>query len=318
MGVSAFFSVPKHISKVLNKSALILAAAAVVAGCGGGGGGGGDGGSTSNTGGTPTSGGGVSTGTNPATGTQVWVTSGTVSDKSNAQPIENAFIDVPLNTSNFNTSSATDGTYTLAFPKSVPLPRFFTGNVNKTGYLPGTIFYNFENNQLIALNGSQNVQLTPKTEQDVVFGKTLSVVHLGDGTFEGAANSQLQVPSSGAELKDSVSFTLTDAQRAQFTKLSITMLARGVQSASKSYCDQLVVRSLANGQPIPGGPAPQTLPETAADGSFTQIAPLEFSLSQLTAGPIELLISSGPIGNCGGTGEIDDFEFVSVVGHLSQ
>jgi hypothetical protein len=296
-------------------SALFLAMAMTFVGCGGGGGGGDSGGSTSS-GSTPSAGGGVSTGTNPTTGEQDWVTTGTVSDKSTGQPIEAAFVDVPLTrsggsaTQNFNTTSNAAGAYSLRFPKSVPLPKFFTGNVNKTGYLPGTIFYSFSGTSLTTDNGSENVQLTPKTEADVVFAKALSVVHLGDGTFSGMPNSQLQVPKSGPALSDT--FELSASQKQQYTKLSVTMYARGVESTSKNYCDKIELRNLGTGT----GAGAQTFQETDATGKFTSITH-EFPLDQIAAGTVELVISAGPIGACSGTGEIDDFEFVSIVGHLS-
>ncbi|MEO6025037.1 MAG: hypothetical protein ABIP64_18380, partial [Burkholderiales bacterium] len=231
--------------------------------CGGGGGGGG------------TSGGG--------TNAQSLTASGEVTDARTFAVISGALVDIPLQTSNPSGNTGIDGKYSLTLPNS-GLPQFLVGTVNKTDYLPGTVFFKYANGQLQPLNtGSNNSALILiRPGQDLVFFNGLSVVHLGDEKFGGTANSQLQVRSSGLIWNDS--FRLTAAQQANNTTLTVTLYGRGIESGTPTFnCDQIGLGNTIDpttGKLTDG--TRQTLKATAADGSFTKITHT-FLLSGLAA-----------------------------------
>lgn len=276
-------------------AALVLVGSLVACGGGGGGGGGGDGGS---------SGGGGSTSQRTS--------DGTVTDSSGAG-VSGATVDVPLGKNDYSTITAADGTYVLNIAGSESLPKYFTATVNKSGYLPGAVFYQYTNSQLTALNNSNNVVLAPITDADVLFLGGLSVTHLGDGDFTGEPNSQLQVDASGTTFLDS--FTLTDTQKSQYSTLTIKMYARGVESTSKNYCDQIIVGNVA-ASVASASPNRQKLTQSSATGEFTEITHT-FSLAELAAGTVQLQINSGRQTCSATSGDYDDFEFAAVKGHFN-
>ena len=90
----------------------------------------------------------------------------------------------------------------------------------------------------------------------------MSIVHLGDGDFSGAENSQLQVQASGLLWRDR--FTLTAVQKTNFTTFTVTLYARSIQSQAPKFYSDLI--GLGNNVDLNGaltGITPQTLMETA-------------------------------------------------------
>ena len=215
---------------------------------------------------------------------------------------------------NPSVNSGADGAYLLSLLKS-ELPTNFVGTVGKAGYLPGTVFFKYVGGQLQpSAAGSNNVALVPLVQgADVVFPAGLTIVHVGDGTFEGPANTQFQVPVSGLSWNDN--FTPTPLQIATYTKLRVTLFARGVETTGlTAYCNEIVLGDNLIGGNISGGER-QPLTATAVDGSFTQIT-FTFNLPTNTSGaPVHLQILSGK--KCdNAASDNDDFEVVSVVGKL--
>ena len=284
-----------------NKLPAGMAILAILTACGGGGGGGSG---SSAGGGAPT---------------QSLTASGQVTDASNGAVISGAQVDIPLRSSDPTGDSGTDGKYSLSLPNN-GVPQFLVATVNKDGYLPGTLFFKYDNGQLQPLTtGSNNAALVPIQTKDVVFLNGLSVTHLGDGDFGGTANAQLQVPLStvgSGLLWDDDSFTLTSTQRTSYNFLTVTLYARGVESGTpKFYCDQIVLGNSIDPTGKVTGET-QSLKVSAADGSFTQISHT-FPLNSLAADAVaHLQILSGK--QCGNTAsDYDDFEIVSVTGELS-
>ena len=283
-----------------NKLLAGMAILAILTACGGGGGGSGS------------SAGGAA----PA---QSLTASGQVTDASNGAVISGAQVDIPLQASDPTGNSGTDGKYSLTLPNN-GLPQFLVATVNKDGYLPGTLFFEYVNGQLKPLNaGSNNAVLVPIQPKHVIFLNGLSVTHLGDGDFGGTANSQLQVPLStvgSGLLWDDDSFTLTSTQRTSYNFLTVTLYARGVESGTPNfYCDQIVLGNSIEPTGKVTGEA-QSLKVSAVDGSFTQITHT-FPLNSLAADAVaHLQILSGK--QCVNTAsDYDDFEIVSVTGELS-
>ena len=263
---------------------------------------------------TACGGGGGETG--GGTNAQTLTVSGDVTDASSNVVISGAVVDIPLQTTTPTGNTDTDGHYSLKLPNS-GLPKFIGGTVNMANYMPGIVLFEYGNGQLTPLTiGANNAALVPiRPGKDVVFLNGLSIVHLGDGDFSGAENSQLQVQASGLLWRDR--FTLTAVQKTNYTTFTVTLYARGIQSeAPKFYCDLI---GLGNNVDLNGaltGITPQTLMATAADGSFTKITHT-FSLSDLAAdADAHLQILSGK--TCSSSGaDHDDFEIVAVTGELN-
>ena len=266
---------------------------AALTACGGGGGGDGGGG-----------GGGTTDQSVTATGLVTVAGIGT--------PVEGAIVDITLTTPKPSANSGSDGRYSLALLKN-ELPEFFAGTVNKANYLPGTVFFRYANGQLQPRDaGSNDVALVPiqpgQPAKDVVFLQGTSIVHLGDGLFEGTANSQFQAPVSALIWKDS--FTPDPA----FNKLTVTLYAHGVETPA--YCDEIVLGNNLDAAGVIIDGLRQPLEASPVDGSFNKISHT-FSLSTLTSGAIAYLQIYSRAKCINATADSDDFEVVSVVGELS-
>ena len=260
-------------------------------------------------------GGGTGSGTTGSAPAQSLTASGQLTDASTGAAVPSAQVDVPLRTSDPTGDSGADGKYSLSLPNN-GLPQYLVATVNKDGYLPGTLFFEYVNGQLQPLTtGSNDAALVPIQSKHVLFLNGLNVTHLGDGDFGGTANSQLQAPISGLAWNDS--FTLSAAQKTLYTALTVKLYARGVESGTpKFYCDQIV---LGNNIDTPTGKvtgATQPLTMSATDGSFTQISHT-FPLNSLAADAVaHLQILSGK--QCeNSASDYDDFEIVTVTGELS-
>ena len=284
----------------LTKLSATMAILAILTACGGGGGGG-----SGTTGGAPA---------------QSLTASGQVTDASTGAAIPGAQVDIPLQASDPTGNSGTDGKYSVSLPNN-GLPQFLVATVNKANYLPGTLFFEYVNGQLQPLNtGSNDAALVPIQSKHVLFLNGLSVTHLGDDIFGGAANSQLQAPLStvgSGLLWDDDSFTLTATQRTSYNFLTVTLYARGVESGTpKFYCDQIVLGNSIDPTGKVTGATPQALNVSAPDGSFTQISHT-FPLTSLAADTVaHLQILSGK--QCGNSAsDSDDFEIVSIIGELT-
>lgn len=285
---------------ITTKWAATVAIFAVLTACGGGGGGGDGGG-----GGSGGGGGGSSTLT----------ASGQITDSTSAAVISGAQVDINLASTDHPGNSGTDGNYSIAFPNNA-LPRFLVGSVNKAGYLPGTVFFDYIDGQLQPSSaGSNNAALVPlqlpqPSSKDVVFLNGTGITHLGDDEFTGEPNSKLQVAATGKVLSDS--FELTSALKDLYTSITITMQARGVQTPL--FCDKIVVGNRFDNEIVTGGTS-QDLMSSASDGSFTQISHT-FPLVDFAAGDtVYLQILAGK--KCvNPTADVDDLEIATITGEL--
>ncbi len=281
--------------RIKQKMTLLLLAALTACGGGGGGGDGGGGG------------GGTTDQSVTATGLVTVAGIGT--------PVEGAIVDITLTTPKPSANSGSDGRYSLALLKN-ELPEFFAGTVNKANYLPGTVFFRYANGQLQPRDaGSNDVALVPiqpgqpgQPSKDVVFLQGTSIVHLGDGLFEGTANSQFQAPVSALIWKDSF---IPDPA---FTTLTVTLYAHGVETPT--YCDEIVLGIDLDAAGVIIGGQRQPLLASPVDGSFNKISHT-FTLPALTSGANAYLQIFSRAKCTNATAESDDFEVVSVVGELS-
>lgn len=277
---------------ITTKQTVTLLMLAALTACGGGGGGGGD------------------------TAAQSVTASGRVTESVKSTGVDKALVDIKLKTTNPFVNSGADGAYSLSLLKN-ELPTNFVGTVAKAGYLPGTVFFKYVGGLLEPSSaGSNNVALVLRDEgADVKFPVGLTIVHVGDGTFEGTANSQFQVKESGLIWNDS--FTPTALQILTYTKLTVTLFARGVETTGLTpYCNKIVLGDNFSGGNIIGGDR-QPLTATASDGSFSQITHT-FTLPPVSSGAsVYLQILSGK--KCDNpASDNDDFEVVSVVGKLTN
>jgi len=236
-----------------------------------------------------------------------WITGGVITDPAGT-PIENATVSVPLKDKVYSGNTNRNGEYTLTLPQTAMSPRF-AGTLHKTGFKSETILCNFSGDDLICSGTSPKV--TPTTEADIVFPKGLTVIHLGDDSYGGSANSQLQVPSSGLIFEDSVN--LTQAQLSKYRYLTVSMYARGVQTESTETSNKIALGTRSD---FESGKVvnTQSFVETAADGSFTTVS-YRFDLSVLSPGEITLRIYSG-LSADNPSDKGDDFEITNVTGKL--
>jgi len=231
----------------------------------------------------------------------LWITAGHISDP-NCYLIAGANISVPLSDKVYSATTDDYGDYLLYIPQSVKFPNFFAGTVYKDGYLPNIIEFEYSDGKLYYYDSSPILQQS--TEADIIFWKGLTVTHLGDDTYSGSANSQLQVPDSGLTFEES--FTLSSQQISKYQYLTVSMYARGVQTGED--CDNKIV--VENTKKI----YPKTFSDTAEDGSFTAVS-YRFDLKSLSPGATVLKIYSG---GCLTGSDHDDFEVTNITGKLEQ
>jgi len=233
-----------------------------------------------------------------------WTTGGVITDTAGT-PIENATVSVPLKDKVYSGNTNRTGEYTLTLPQTAMAPRF-AGTLKISGFKSETLVCDFSGDDLICSGTSP--KMMPTTEADIVFPKGLTVIHLGDDSYAGSANSQLQVRASGLIFEDS--FNLTQAQLSKYRYLTVSMYARGVQTASTHTSNEIALGTRSD---FESGKVAntQSFAETAADGSFTPVS-YRFDLSSLSPGEIILRINSSKHS----TGDYDDFEVTNITGKL--
>ena len=237
-------------------------------------------------------------------GNPAFVTSGKWVDQS-GNPIAGATVAVQLDKLYAVTTDASGG-FELKIPQDYAYPRYFAGSISKTGFLPSPIFFEFNGQSQTSSAQGKSVSTRATTDADVVYASGIGVTHLGDDSFAGSANSQLQIAASGTFWIDK--FVISPEQKAKYNQLCVSIVARGVQSSSR---EDLISLS-KNG--APGTYLVSTLGDSDADGAYSQLSNC-FSLSSFAAGDtIQLQINSG---NKRGS-DYDDFEFINVLGLLSK
>jgi len=218
-----------------------------------------------------------------------------VTDQATGRPVADATVTYQAGTTEFATRTDADGNCKLNLPASeVAGVAFPAGSVEKPGYEPQTLL-------CAKLQGggscASSVQIIPMADNvSIPMGGGI-VMHLGDDLFEGAANSQFQKKTDGAEL----AFVIDDwaaKVKAGYTKATVYLDAKGWQT---DRCMNLIGLSGDIGTvSLPGGNSP-------SDGYWGggKQVPFEFSVAQVGALRAEVRVSAGA---CSGTTDLDDFE----------
>jgi len=218
-----------------------------------------------------------------------------VTDQATGRPVADATVTYQAGTTEFATRTDADGNCKLNLPASeVAGVAFPAGSVEKPGYEPQTLL-------CAKLQGggscASSVQIIPMADNvSIPMGGGI-VMHLGDDLFEGAANSQFQKKTDGAEL----AFVIDDwaaKVKAGYTKATVYLDAKGWQT---DRCMNLIGLSGDIGTvSLPGGNSP-------SDGYWGggKQVPFEFSVAQVGALRAEVRVSAGA---CNGTTDLDDFE----------
>lgn len=226
---------------------------------------------------------------------------------SSGNPISDATLDVNVESSSgkavVSVKTNQNGQWSATFPPGVTYPSTFVGTLRKDGYRTKEVVFALSNNGNIATmsNGTEVAVALGATDVSVLDG--YKVVHLGDASFVGTANSQLQVATSG--LRKSWSLPRVNARlMAGYDDLCLYMLARGVQT-SDGNANTIKVTDLS----LP-------LPDSSSDGSFSWLKTCfpTAKLSTIGTGN-DLTISSG---SRSGTTDYDDFEVVNLWGRLER
>ncbi|ENX12240.1 hypothetical protein F895_03167 [Acinetobacter sp. CIP 64.2] len=243
----------------------------------------------------------------------VWKTSGKIVDEKGS-PIANADISVRLGKVTYATKSHDDGTYNLETPKEYNYPSTFAGIIKKDGYMPSTLLFSYSNGALAKDVNSANPKLPLIRESDVIFFQGLDIIHLGDDSFQGSSNSQLQVPSQGKVWLDT--FKFTSNLKNKYDQICINMTARGINSQGNQGQPSNDNISLSEDGKV-GTYIVQILKDSDISGAFTNISHCfslsTFALNKNSDSTIRLQINSQPA-----SGDYDDFEMINVVGTLSN
>ncbi len=236
-------------------------------------------------------------------GKPAFVNSGKWVDQS-GNPIAGATVSVQLDRVYAVVTDAS-GSFELKIPRDYAYPQYFAGSISKAGFIPSPILFEFNGQSQSSSVQGKSVSTRATTDADVVYMSGIGVTHLGDDSFAGSANSQLQLSASGTFWIDK--FVISPAQKSKYNQLCIFMLARGVQSANN---DDLISLS-KNG--APGTYLVNRLLDSDPGGAYSQLSSC-FSLADFAAGDtVQLQINSG---NKRGS-DYDDFEFTNVLGLLS-
>ncbi|MBX3645639.1 MAG: hypothetical protein KF720_21485 [Rubrivivax sp.] len=210
--------------------------------------------------------------------------------------VADATVNFQAKSSSYTTQTSTSGNCRIEMPASdVVGVQYPAATVTKTGYEPQTII-------CPALSGgstcNQDVYLVPlATNISIPVGGD-TVMHLGDGAYEGANNSQFQKPTDGTELSFAIADWAEQVKKPGVTKAIVYLDAKGWQS---DVCrNEIAIVGDAGTQSMPGGVSP-----TQGYWAGGRQVPFEFDVAQIGLLQAALKITSGP---CRGTVDLDDFE----------
>ncbi len=213
-------------------------------------------------------------------------------------PVDNALVLLNVKDTSYNATTGSDGKCVLEVPAAA-----VTGltqvavSVVKDGFEPAQFVCETTTtacNKPVVL-----VRITPNTSLpengDVV-------THIGDGTFDGQINSQLQTDKVGS----SADFTITDwgtklLANPGWTRATVVLDAKGWQTTVAPGCDNKIAIVGDVGSPSQAGG------DSNSDGDWTPSKNFEFDIAQVgRTGAPKLRITSGLCGTS--TVDIDDFE----------
>ena len=218
-----------------------------------------------------------------------------VTDQATGKAVADANVTYQAAAAEFSTKTQADGSCELDLPASeVAGVAFPAGSVEKPGYEPQTILCSKLQGGSSCVSSVQIVPLADNVSIPVGGG---IVMHLGDGLFEGAVNSQFQKKTDGVEL----AFVIEDwaaKVKAGYTKATVYVDAKGWQT---NNCNNVIALAGDVGTvALPGGNSP-------TDGYWAggKQVPFEFPVAQIGMQRAEVRVSAG---TCNGTTDRDDFE----------
>ena len=220
-------------------------------------------------------------------------------------PISGGNIRFDINNVAYQASTNMSGAFSIDFGGALSqAPSVVAGTAKAPGYVSQTQIIRINNGSLSG-SGSISASSSRLTDKDVeVFGTPMGerIFHLGDASFTGSANSQLQVSSSGLSLGG----TLSQISEAQINKypagLCFTFDARGVESTSSRPGIIKLNNQTSN------------LMNSPSDGSFGRQTHCFTDISGGEASKFNSLrIESGE-----NSGDFDDFEIINITGLFSD
>ncbi len=216
---------------------------------------------------------------------------GEILDNITQLPAQNVEVKLQANVNGVDVEylSTTDaqGVYIINAPIG-SLPDKFLILASKNGYLPSLIEIDLNDNDSTQFDGVLRVQ----DENDLLIEIDPSLHHLGDGDFQGSANSQFQRATEGNVYAKP--FTVSDLQLTA-TTASLKLTAKGIQTDTCSVAvsvNDVFIRNLSS-SPVSGAFAQQSF-----------FIPTELLSSQNSI-KIESLL-------CEGRNDYDDFEFTDL------
>jgi hypothetical protein len=219
-----------------------------------------------------------------------------VVDRATGLAVAGATVKYQAGVKEFTAQTSADGSCQLDLPAAeVAGVAYPAASVTKDGYEPQTILCtSFQGGSAC----TQSVQLIPLAANVSIPVGGGQVMHLGDGAYEGSANSQFQKATDGAEVVFRIADWAEQTKAAGVTKATVYLDAKGWQS---DICDnQIALSGDVGSVTLPGGLSPAA----GYWGGGRQV-PFEFAVAQVGTLSAELRITAGA---CNGTTDLDDFE----------
>lgn len=219
-----------------------------------------------------------------------------VIDTATGKGVADATVNYQGKSDSYTTQTSANGNCRIEMPASeVAGVQYPAATVTKPGYEPQTIIC-----MALSAGGTcdQDINLIPLAANVSIPVGGDTVMHLGDGSYEGSTNSQFQKLSDGPELVFPIPDWADQVSKPGVTKATVYLDAKGWQS---DVCkNEIAIAGDAGTQSMPGGVSP-------AQGYWAggRQVPFEFDVAQIGLLRGELKITSGA---CRGTIDLDDFE----------
>lgn len=177
--------------------------------------------------------------------------------------------------------------------------------INKAGYRPRTVFF-------ASLQAGASYQVPTNADSspvalaagEYVPQGLVGLVHVGDDSFSGSANSQLQTASRG-RTADFAIVTWTAELKARYGQAVVEFVGRGIQGSICTTQAGLIAFNPTAGVAIARYQNPGN---SDAGGSFTRFA-LRVSVADFPVGtPVRFVVIAGQCAN-----DLDDLELTDVV-----
>ena len=220
-------------------------------------------------------------------------------------PVQDASVSVNLQDKNYTTKTNSIGSYILELPQDYQFPTFFAGTIQKQGLKPSTILFNYAEKKLSTVSGTNSPTLAVAKDSDVIIPSGLNIHHLGDDSFGGTVNSQLQVAAEGVSWAANA-FVYTQELKQKYAKVCFSFNARGVQSTSNK--DTISISDASH----VGTSLSLLLDDSLQNGSFSTQDKC-FSLSSF---PVGSTVSVQVNSKSRNSSDYDDFEFINLMGSL--